>query len=174
MSCNFAAVPSLPMPFKFIEAQRHHIPKARHRVQNWPDYDGGLVRRGNIRVWLSEDAIAGWRAACRTTPGGQRRFSNLAIETNLMLGAVMRLPLRQTEGFVCWYCQLAERRSREDGAPSTGATQRCPVRRSRARRPSPRNEALDRQMTTWRGGESCGGWRSHRGWRRSDSGVGRI
>jgi IS5 family transposase len=89
------------MPFKFIEAQRHHIPKARHRVRNWPDYDRGLVRRGDIRVWLSEDAIAGWRAACRTTPGGQRRFSNLAIETTLMLGAVMRLPLRQTEGFVC-------------------------------------------------------------------------
>jgi hypothetical protein len=50
-------------------------------------------------VWLSEDAIAGWRAPCRTTPGGQRRFSNLAIEATLILGAVMRLPLRQTEGF---------------------------------------------------------------------------
>jgi hypothetical protein len=51
-------------------------------------------------VWLSEDAIVGWRAACRTTPGGQRRFSSLAIETSLTLGAVRRLPLRQTEGFV--------------------------------------------------------------------------
>jgi hypothetical protein len=37
-------------------------------------------------------------AASRTTPGGQRRFSNLAIETSLILGAVLRLPLRQTEG----------------------------------------------------------------------------
>lgn len=88
------------MPFKFNEAQRHRIPKARYRVRNWPDYDRGLVRRGDIRVWLSEEAVAGWRAAGRTTPGGQRRFSNLAIETSLMLGAVMRLPLRQTEGFV--------------------------------------------------------------------------
>ena len=51
-----------------------------------------------------------------------------------------------------WYCQLAERRSREDGELSPGVTQRCPVRRSRATRPSPRNEARDRQMTTWRGG----------------------
>jgi Transposase DDE domain len=88
------------MPFKFQEAQRHHIPKARYRVQNWPDYDRGLVRRGDIRVWLSEDAMTGWRAACRTTPGGQRRFSDLAIETTLILGAALRLPLRQTEGFV--------------------------------------------------------------------------
>lgn len=31
---------------------------------------------------------------------GQRRFSNLAIEASLTLGAVYRLPLRQTEGFV--------------------------------------------------------------------------
>lgn len=88
------------MPFKLHEAVRHHIPKARYRVGNWADYDRGLVRRGDIRVWLSEDAIAGWRAACRTTPGGQRRFSDLAIETTLILGAVMRLPMRQTEGFV--------------------------------------------------------------------------
>lgn len=88
------------MPFKFHEAQRHHIAKQRYRVRNWPEYDRGLVRRGDIRVWLSEDAIVGWRAASRTTPGGQRRFSDLAIETTLTLGAVLRLPLRQTEGFV--------------------------------------------------------------------------
>jgi hypothetical protein len=30
----------------------------------------------------------------------QRRFSNLAIETTLVLGAVLHLPLRQSEGFV--------------------------------------------------------------------------
>lgn len=88
------------MPFKFHEAQRYRIPKARYRVRNWPDYDRGLVRRGDIRVWLSEDAIIGWRAASRITPGGQRRFSNLAIETTLIIGAVLRLPLRQSEGFV--------------------------------------------------------------------------
>ena len=100
------------MPFKFHEAQRHHIPKARYRVQNWPDYDRGLVRRGDIRMWLSEDAIAGWRAACRTTPGGQRRFSNLAIETTLMLGEVMRFPLRQTEGFACSLLEIMRIRTR--------------------------------------------------------------
>jgi hypothetical protein len=56
------------MPFKFHEAQRHRIPKVRYGVQNWSDYHRGLVRRGDIRVWLSDDAIVGWRAACRTTP----------------------------------------------------------------------------------------------------------
>lgn len=38
------------MLFKFHEAQRHRIPKARYRVQNWAEYDRGLVRRGDISV----------------------------------------------------------------------------------------------------------------------------
>lgn len=88
------------MPFKFHESRRHKIPKARYRVRNWPEYDRGLVRYVDIRLWISEKAIAGWRAECRATPGGQRRFSNLAVETTLMLGALCRFPLRQTEGLV--------------------------------------------------------------------------
>jgi hypothetical protein len=100
MGCDFAAVPGSPKPFKFQEARRYHILEAWHRVQNRPDDDRSFVRRGDIRVWLSEDAIAVWRAACRTTPGGQGRFSNLVIETALILGAALRLPLRQTEGFM--------------------------------------------------------------------------
>ena len=67
---------------------------------NWPDYDRGLVRRGDIRFWIDESALEQWDAAKRRTPGGQRRFSELAISTTLMLGMVFRLPLRQTEGFV--------------------------------------------------------------------------
>lgn len=88
------------MPFKFSELRRHKIPKARYRVRNWAEYDRGLVRRGDIRLWISDEAITGWRAECRTPPGGHRRFSNLAVETTLMLGALCRFPLRQTEGFV--------------------------------------------------------------------------
>ena len=67
---------------------------------NWPDYDRGLVRRGDIRFWIDESALEQWDAAKRRTPGAQRRFSELTISTTLMLGMVFRLPLRQTEGFV--------------------------------------------------------------------------
>ena len=56
--------------------------------------------RGDIRFWIDESALEQWDAAKRRTPGGQRRFSELAISTTLMLGVVFRLPLRQTEGFV--------------------------------------------------------------------------
>ena len=88
------------MPFKFHEPHRHRVPKARYRVRNWAEYDRGLVQRGDVRVWISAEALAHWEAACRSTPGGQRRFSNLAVETVLVLGALYNLPLRQTEGFV--------------------------------------------------------------------------
>ena len=88
------------MPFKFHEPHRHRVPKARYRVRNWAEYDRGLVQRGDVRVWISAEALACWKAACRSTPGGQRRFSNLAVETVLVLGALYKLPLRQTEGFV--------------------------------------------------------------------------
>ena len=88
------------MPFKFHEPHRHRVPKAQYRVRNWAEYDRGLVQRGDVRVWISAEALACWTAACRSTPGGQRRFSNLAVETVLVLGALYKLPLRQTEGFV--------------------------------------------------------------------------
>src|SRR4051794_14289885 len=90
------------MPFKHNAARRHRIPKTRYRVQNWPAYEAGLRRRGDLTLWLDEAAIARWQAPRRTTPGGQRRYSDLAIELVLMLRLVFHLALRQAEGF----CQL--------------------------------------------------------------------
>ena len=88
------------MPFKFHEPRRRRIPRARYRVTNWPEYDRGLVGRGDLRLWIAEDALIAWAAPRRRTRGGQARFSDLAIETVLMLASVFRLPLRQAEGFV--------------------------------------------------------------------------
>ena len=88
------------MPFKFHEPRRHRIPRARYRVTNWPEYDRGLVGRGDLRLWIAEEALVAWAAPRRRTRGGQARFSDLAIETVLMLGSLFRLPLRQAEGFV--------------------------------------------------------------------------
>jgi hypothetical protein len=76
------------------------VPKARYRVTNWPTYDSGLVELGDLRLWITGDALAAWTAPRRRTRGGQARFSDLAIETVLMLASVFRLPLRQAEGFV--------------------------------------------------------------------------
>ena len=53
-----------------------------------------------MTVWFSDDAIAAWRAAPRTTRGGQPWYSALAILTALTLRAVFRLAYRQAEGLI--------------------------------------------------------------------------
>ena len=68
-------------------------------MRNWPQYDVGLCRRGDLTLWLDEAALARWPAPRRTTPGGQARYSDLAIELVLMLRLVFHLALRQAEGF---------------------------------------------------------------------------
>jgi hypothetical protein len=88
------------MPHKYNAARRHRIPRSRYTVTNWQAYEAGLRQRGSLTIWFSEEAIAAWRAAARTTPGGQARYSDLAIETSLILRAVFHQPLRQTEGLV--------------------------------------------------------------------------
>lgn len=88
------------MPHKFNADRRDKIPKQRHRVTNWADYNEGLRRRGDLTVWISEDALALWSAPRRTTRGGQPHYSDLAIELCLTLGLVFKQPLRQTQGLM--------------------------------------------------------------------------
>jgi hypothetical protein len=82
------------------QASRHPRFRAKSRIQNWPEYEAGLKRRGELTLWLDEAAIAGWDAPRWTTPGGQARYSDLAIELVLTLRLVFHLALRQAEGFV--------------------------------------------------------------------------
>src|ERR1019366_3030339 len=76
------------MPFKLHSKGRRHIPRQRHRVTNWREYDASLRNRGSLTIWFTPEAIAGWKAQPRTTPGGQRHYSDLAIETALTLRTV--------------------------------------------------------------------------------------
>ncbi len=74
--------------------------KTKYRIRNWREYERGLRGRGNVTIWLSEEAIAAWTPPNNGLRGGQRRYSNLAILTALTLRVLFRLPLRQTEGFL--------------------------------------------------------------------------
>jgi hypothetical protein len=96
------------MPFKANAARRHRIPKQRHRVTNWAEYDAGLRARGSLTVWFTPEAIEAWRAEPRIGRGGQPRYSSLAITTALSLRAVFRLALRQTEGLIGSILQLLD------------------------------------------------------------------
>ena len=86
------------MPHKANAARRHHIPRPKRRVTK--EYNEALRQRGSLTVWFTDDAIAAWKAAPRTTPGGQLHYSDLAITTALTLRAVFHLALRQTEGLI--------------------------------------------------------------------------
>ena len=88
------------MPFKLNQDRRHHIPRQRHRVTNWPAYEASLRQRASLTVWFTTEAIEAWVAEPRTTPGGQPCYSALAILTALTIRAVFRLALRQTEGLI--------------------------------------------------------------------------
>ena len=88
------------MPFKLNQNRRHHTPKQKRKVMNWRAYDASLRQRGSLTVWFTDEAVEGWRAAPRTTPGGQPWYSPLAILTALTLRAVFCLALRQTEGLI--------------------------------------------------------------------------
>ena len=74
--------------------------KTKYRIRNWREHERGLRSRGDVTIWLSEDAIAAWVPPKNGLRGGQRRYSNLAIRTALTLRVVFGLPLRQTEGFL--------------------------------------------------------------------------
>jgi hypothetical protein len=88
------------MPFEANRDRRHHIPKQRHRVINWAEYDAGLRARGSLAVWFSAEAIEGWRAEAHSGRGGRPKCSDLAIATALTPRAVFRLALRQAEGLI--------------------------------------------------------------------------
>jgi hypothetical protein len=94
------------MPHKYNADRRRHIPRPKRRVTNWADYNEALRQRGSLTVWFTEEAIAAWKAAPRTTPGGQPYYSDLAITTALTLRAVFHLALRQTEGLIGSILQL--------------------------------------------------------------------
>src|SRR5215208_5224782 len=135
-----------PLPFKLTQAGRHHIPRQKRKVTNWPAYDASLRQRGSLTVWVTDEAIRAWRAEPRTTRGGQPWYSELAILTALTLRAVFRLAYRQTEGLIGSVIRLLgldlpcpgphhpePPGSHPGGAPATVGQRRCRARcRARA------------------------------------------
>ena len=83
-----------------MKSKVHPTYKTKYRVANWAAYNQALVRRGDVTVWLSSEAIAAWTPRRSGRRGGQRRYSDLAIETALTLRLIYHLPLRQAEGFL--------------------------------------------------------------------------
>lgn len=76
-------------------------PKKQYKVRNWKEYNESLVNRGRIEFWITDEALRQWEEQKKTGKRGKPRlYSNLAIETALLLREVFHLPLRQVEGFL--------------------------------------------------------------------------
>ena len=95
-------------PHYGMKSKVHPKYKTRYRVANWPAYNHALVRRGDVTLWLAPEAIAAWTPRRSGMRGGQRRYSDLAIETALTLRLIYHLPLRQAEGFLTSLFALME------------------------------------------------------------------
>lgn len=75
--------------------------EARFSVRNWSEYNESLVARGSITLWFSEEALEAWYHSNATCKRGRPfRYSDSTIELFLTIRELLRLPYRQTEGFV--------------------------------------------------------------------------
>jgi hypothetical protein len=92
-----SSVLAAPMAHKHNADRGHHIPKMSFKVQNWPEYEAGLRRRGSLTLWIEDVAPDNWQSC---GPGGQARYTDAAIQTSLMVRTAFKLPLRQAEGLM--------------------------------------------------------------------------
>jgi len=57
------------VPFKLNQERRHHIPRQKRTITNWPAYDASLRQRGSLTVWFTDAA----RRVGRRAPYDPRR-----------------------------------------------------------------------------------------------------
>ncbi len=55
-----------------MKSRVHPKYKTKYRVANWPEYERGLIHRGNVTVWLTPEAVASWTPACNGRRGDRR------------------------------------------------------------------------------------------------------
>jgi len=90
------------MPNKYAKKKEWKVPKQQYKLTNWSEYNASLQRRGDITIWLSDEAISQWYEQDRVYDGTgtPRRFTDFAITICHEIRQVYRLPLRQTQGFI--------------------------------------------------------------------------
>ena len=57
----------------------HPTDKTKYRITIWADYDRALVRRGDITLLITPEAIKAWKARPLARRGAPRTYSGLAI-----------------------------------------------------------------------------------------------
>ena len=81
------------------DERRTDEPKGIYRVKNWPEYNAGLIGRGNVTMWIDESALAQVPEAGLSRRGRPCIYADAVIQMLLGLKQVFRLPLRALQGF---------------------------------------------------------------------------
>lgn len=90
------------MPYKHSNSRRHKFKKMKFKVTNWAEYNEALRKRGDISVWMNEDAVINWHESrdAYSGRGRPKEYSDIAVQVSLLFRQLYTLPLRQTQGFV--------------------------------------------------------------------------
>jgi transposase len=82
---------------------------SKFKITNWPEYNNILRNRGRIDFMIAENLSLGWYEdhSGQRKRGGQRRYSDKAILMCLQIRCLLRLPLRQTQGFINWLFMMS-------------------------------------------------------------------
>ena len=95
---------------KANKSQIPEKPKVHYRIRNWASYNENLKKRGSLTLWIDEAVLNTWKAAPEVvrSRGGQKQYSDGAIECLLMVKNIYHLAYRQTEGFAGSLSQLLD------------------------------------------------------------------
>jgi hypothetical protein len=63
-------------------------------------YNKSLIQRGDITIWFGEAAISGWRYSGKRLQGAPVKYSDMAIQTALIIRSLYSLTLRSCQGFM--------------------------------------------------------------------------
>jgi hypothetical protein len=90
------------MPYKHTDPCRHTFKKMKYKVTNWAEYNEALRQRGDISVWMSEEAINNWHETKESDSGRGRpkTHADIAVQVCLLFRQRYSRPLRQTQGFM--------------------------------------------------------------------------
>jgi hypothetical protein len=73
----------------------------KHRVRNWNAYNKALKLRGDLFLYFDENFLKNeWFFDGKRKSGGKIQYSDAVIEMMLSIKNVLRMPLRQAQGFV--------------------------------------------------------------------------
>lgn len=73
-------------------------PEGLYRIKNWPEYNAGLIQRGDVSIWMDEKMFVS-APVTSSQRGRAQTYCDGAMQMLLALKSVYRLPLRALQGF---------------------------------------------------------------------------